>query len=58
MVTLLLLAFFLAQQNCHTVSYEKPLLMRSPVNTANGHILKFQTVESSILSPPLQNLEK
>ena len=53
------LPLFVAQQNCHKVSYEKPLLMSSPVtrNMANGHILKSQTVESSILLPLLQNLE-
>ena len=36
--------FFLSQQNGHTISYKKPSLKRSPVNTANGHILKSQTV--------------
>ena len=34
-----------------TVYYENPSLMRSPVNTANGHILKSLTVESFIISP-------
>ena len=38
--------FFSARQNGHTFSYEKPSLMQSPVNAANAHILKCQTVES------------
>ena len=37
--------------------------MRSPVNTANGHILKSQTVESfynftPLIRPLVRNLEK
>ena len=39
-----------ARQNGHTISYKKPPLMRSPVNTAKGHILKSQTVDSLIIS--------
>ena len=31
--------------------YIKPLLMWSPVNMANGHILKSQKMESPIISP-------
>ena len=52
MVTSLLRSLFVTKQNCHTLSYEKPLLMWSPVTCtmANCHILKSQTVESSILS--------
>ena len=37
--------------NGHTFSYKKPLLIPSPVNTANGHILKSQIVKSFIISP-------
>ena len=36
---------FFARQNGRTFSYKKTL-----VNTANGHILKSQTVESFIIS--------
>ena len=32
-------------------SYTKTLLMGSSINTANGHILKSQTVESRIILP-------
>ena len=42
---------FLAWQKGNTISYKKPSLIRSPVNTANGHILKSQTVQSFIISP-------
>ena len=31
---------------------KKLLLMWSPVNMANGHVLKSQTIESLIISPP------
>ena len=52
MVTLLLQPCFLAWQNCHTFSYKKkPLLLWSPINTVNGHIMKSQTVESLLISP-------
>ena len=43
--------FFSAWQHGHTFSYEKTLLMRSPVNMANSHILKFQAVESLKILP-------
>ena len=33
---------------------KKPSLIRSPVNTANGHILKSQIVESDNLTPVLK----
>ena len=42
--------FFSARQNGHTFPYNKTLLMWSLVNTANGHILKSQTVEFLTLS--------
>ena len=41
--------FFLARQNGHRFPYKKPSLIRSPVNTANGHLLKSQIVESFII---------
>ena len=37
---------FLAWQNGHTFSNEKTLLTQSPVDVANSHILKSQTVTS------------
>ena len=37
---------FLAWQNGHTFSNEKTLLTQSPVDVANGHISKSQTVAS------------
>ena len=37
---------FLAWQNGHTFANEKTLLTQSPVDVANGHILKSQTVAS------------
>ena len=37
---------FLAWQNGHTFSNEKTLLTQSPIDVANGHILKYQTVVS------------
>ena len=33
---------FLARPNCHTFTYKKTPLMRSPVNTASATFLKFQ----------------
>ena len=47
--------FFSARQNGHTfhsllISLQKKPLKGSPVNTANAHILKSQTVESLIIS--------
>ena len=44
---------FLAWQNGHTISYKKNKisLMRSPVDTAIGHILKSQTELSFTISP-------
>ena len=36
--------FLSAWQNGHTFTYKKSPLMRSPVNTANGLILKSETV--------------
>ena len=48
-VTSLLRSLFLAGQNGHTFSYKKkPSLIRSPVNTANGHISKSQTIRQLI----------
>ena len=32
-------------------SHNKTLLMGSSINTANGHILKYQTVESRVILP-------
>ena len=44
--------FFLTRRKGHTISFKKkPSLIRSPVNTANGHILKSQTVQSLMFSP-------
>ena len=43
--------FLSAQQNGHTFPYKKLPLVWSPVNTAKGHILKSQTVESLLSSP-------
>ena len=37
---------FLAWQNGHTFSNEKTLLTQSPIDVANCHILKSQTVAS------------
>jgi len=37
---------FLAWQNGHAFSNEKTLLTQSPVDVANGHILKSHTVAS------------
>lgn len=49
---LLLQPCFLAWQNCHTFPYQKKtLLLQSPINTVNGHIMKSQTVESLIIAP-------
>ena len=45
-VTSLLQPLFSAGQKGHTFPYKKNLKMRSPINAANGRILKFQTVES------------
>ena len=42
---------FLTWQKSHTFSNEKCLLIRSPVNVANGHILKSQAVASFTISP-------
>ena len=47
-------ATFMARQNGHRFPYKKPSLKRSPVNTANGHILKSQIVESYNLTPVLK----
>ena len=43
--------FLSARQNGHSFPYKKLPLMRSPVNRANDHILKSQTVESLMSSP-------
>ena len=43
--------YFLAWQNSQTFSYENPSLMGSPINTANGHILKALMVGSFTISP-------
>ena len=43
--------FFLAWQKSQTFSNEKRLLIRSPINVANGHILKSQAVASFTTSP-------
>ena len=50
---------FLAWQNGHTISYKKPSLIRSPINTANGHILNSQTVIdfTPLIRPLTLNLE-
>ena len=48
---LVITATFLARQNGHTFPYKKKPLIPSPVNRANDHILKSQTVETSIISP-------
>ena len=42
---------FLAWQKSHTFSNEKRLLIPSPVNVTNGHILKSQAVVSFTISP-------
>ena len=49
---------FLAWQNGHTFSNEKTLLTQSPVDVANGHILKSQTVASFTIKyfTPLKRL--
>ena len=43
--------FFLAWQKSQTFSNEKRLLIQSPINVANGHILKSQAVASFTTSP-------
>ena len=43
--------FLLARQNGHTFRYKKLPTMLSPVDMANGHILKSETVESLLSSP-------
>ena len=50
---------FLAWQNGHTFSNEKTLLTQSPIDVANCHILKSQTVPSFTIkyfTPPKRPL--
>ena len=39
---------FLARQKGHTFAYKKTPLMRSPVNTANGHFFKTPNSDNSL----------
>ena len=61
-VTSLLWPLFLARQNSHTFAYKKtPLMLQSPVNTANGHFFKFPTHIILIvynLTPLIRQLKK
>ena len=51
--------FLLAWQNGNTLSYIKKMLMRSLVNTTNGHCFKFQTpIVLYNITPLIQPLEK
>ena len=50
-----MVSFFQPGKTATDFLIKKPLSMQSPVNTANGHILKSQTVESLIIY--VRNLE-